>query len=120
MSGAPDSAGMKVHIVTYHTVSRRLSQYLVGVTRIVMYTSADVPVSIDGKLVFSIGEALREAAISRATFFRWVKDGVIHDTEFRDRNGRRVFTADEVDDLKRFAHKLVAAPQLRIPLPRPR
>jgi hypothetical protein len=85
-----------------------------------VYSFRVVPVQIDGKLVFSIGEALREAAISRATFFRWVKEGVIHDTEFRDRNGRRVFTADEVDGLKRFAHKLVAAPQLRFPLPRPR
>ena len=66
--------------------------------------------------MFSIGEALREAAISRATFFRWVKDGVIKDAEFRDRNRRRVFTAEEVDELKRFAQRLVAAPQLRIPL----
>ncbi len=66
--------------------------------------------------MFSIGEALREAAISRATFFRWVKDGVIKDAEFRDRNRRRVFTAEEVDELRRFAHRLVSAPQLRIPL----
>lgn len=73
-------------------------------------------VTIDGKVVFSIGEALREAAVSRATFFRWVKEGLIQDTEFRDRNGRRVFTTAEVEDLKRFAHRLVAAPQLRMPL----
>lgn len=73
-------------------------------------------VKIDGRVVFSIGEALREAAVSRATFFRWVKEGLIQDTEFRDRNGRRVFTAKEVEDLKRFAHRLVAAPQLRMPL----
>ena len=66
--------------------------------------------------MFSIGEALREAAISRATFFRWVKEGVIKDVEFRDRNRRRVFTAEEVDELKRFALRLVSAPQLRIPL----
>ena len=68
--------------------------------------------------MFSIGEALREAAISRATFFRWVKDGVIQDAQFRDRNRRRVFTAEEVAELKRFAHRLVAAPQLRIPFPK--
>ena len=73
-------------------------------------------VTIDGRVVFSIGEALREATISRATFFRWVKEGFIQDVEFRDRNGRRVFTAEEVDELKRFAHRLVTAPQLRIPL----
>ncbi len=66
--------------------------------------------------MFSIGEALREAAISRATFFRWVKDGVIKDAEFRDRNRRRVFTAEEVDELRRFAQRLVSSPQLRTPL----
>ena len=77
-----------------------------------------MPVTIDGQVMFSIGEALREAAISRATFFRWVKDGVIRDAQFRDRNRRRVFTADEVAELKRFAHRLVAAPQLRIPFPK--
>lgn len=81
-----------------------------------VYSVPVMPVEIDGKLVFPIGEALREAAISRATFFRWVKEGAIHDTEFRDRNGRRVFTAGEVENLKRFAHQLVAAPQLRMPL----
>ena len=75
-----------------------------------------MPVTIDGKVVFSIGEALREAAISRATFFRWVREGIIQDAEFRDRNGRRVFTAEEAEELKRFAQRLVAAPQLRIPL----
>ena len=60
--------------------------------------------------MFSIGEALREAAISRATFFRWVKDGVINDAEFRDRNRRRVFTAEEVDELRRFSQRLVRRP----------
>ena len=74
-----------------------------------------MPVTIDGKTFFRIGEALREASVGRATFFRWVQQGQIPDTEFRDRNGRRVFTEEEVDRLKRFAHKLVEAPQLRIP-----
>jgi DNA-binding transcriptional MerR regulator len=79
-----------------------------------------VPFNIDGKTVFRIGEALREASVSRATFFRWVREGLIPDTEFRDRNGRRVFTSDEVEQLKQFAHKLVEGPQLRIPLTRAR
>ena len=104
----------------YRTVSHRL-EYSDHVTQRgnpnldgVIYAS--VPITIDGKVMFSIGEALREATVSRATFFRWVKEGVIHDTEFRDRNGRRVFTAEEVEELKRFAQRLVAAPQLRFPL----
>ena len=74
-----------------------------------------MPVTIDGQLMFSIGEALREAAISRATFFRWVKASLVQDSQFRDRNGRRVFTTEEVTALKQFAQRLVAQPQLRIP-----
>jgi hypothetical protein len=75
-----------------------------------------VPFIIDGRTVYRIGEALEAAAVSRASFFRWVKEGLIQDTEFRDRNGRRVLTAEEMENLKRFAHKLVESPQLRIPL----
>ncbi len=75
-----------------------------------------MPITIDGRTVFRIGEALQEAGIGRATFFRWVRDGLIRDTEYRDRNGRRVFTEEEVTTLKRFANRLVEAPQRRIPL----
>ena len=74
-----------------------------------------MPVTIDGITLFRIGEALQEASVGRATFFRWVREGQIPDAEYRDRNGRRVFTSEEVDRLKRFAHRLVEAPQLRIP-----
>lgn len=70
-------------------------------------------VMIDGKQVYRIGEALSMAGLSRATFFRWVKDERITDTRYRDRNGRRVFTEDELQRLMATAHRLVeASPQL--------
>jgi predicted site-specific integrase-resolvase len=72
-----------------------------------------MPFDIDGRTVYRIGEALREAGVSRATYFRWVREGQIADTEFRDRNGRRVLTAEELEHLKRFAHRLVESPQMR-------
>ncbi len=75
-----------------------------------------MPFDIDGRTVYRIGEALTAVGVSRATYFRWVRDGRITDTEFRDRNGRRVLTSEEVEHLKRFAHKLIESPQLRIPL----
>jgi hypothetical protein len=34
------------------------------------------------------------------------------DTQFKDRNGRRVFTEEELGDLKREAQRLVEAPQI--------
>lgn len=71
---------------------------------------------IAGLRVYRIGEALKLANVSRATYFRWIKIGRIHDTRFKDRNGRRVFTEEEVQDLKHISEVLVESPQLSIPL----
>jgi predicted site-specific integrase-resolvase len=71
-----------------------------------------VPLVIDGKKLYRIGEALSSAALSRATYFRWLKQGRVRDTQFKDRNGRRVFTEQELLDLKREAQRLVEAPQI--------
>lgn len=58
------------------------------------------------RALFSIGEALARAGLSRSTYFRWVRSGRIPDTQFKDRNGRRVFTEDEVDLLNNVANQL--------------
>ncbi len=71
-----------------------------------------MPLVIEGKTLYRIGEALASASLSRATYFRWLKQGRLKDTQFKDRNGRRVFTQDELGDLKREAERLVEAPQI--------
>ena len=76
-----------------------------------------MPLEVNGQTVYRIGEALSRAGVSRATYFRWVRDGRIPDTRFKDRNGRRVFTPAEVENLIAVATRLVeASPQLDIPL----
>lgn len=71
----------------------------------------------DGTLLYPISEALVEARLSRATYFRWVKLGRLPDARLRDRNGYRVFTREEVDAMRRLStHTVVATPQVRIPL----
>jgi DNA-binding transcriptional MerR regulator len=67
---------------------------------------------VNGLKIYTIGEALQCADVSRATYFRWVKLGRIRDTRYKDRNGRRVFTQSEVDILVSFAKKLIKSPQL--------
>ena len=59
--------------------------------------------------IYQIGDALRRAGISRATYFRWVRCGRLPDVGLRDRNGRRVFTDAELQDLIREAQQLVQA-----------
>jgi predicted site-specific integrase-resolvase len=69
-----------------------------------------MPVTIDGVTLFRISEALNRAGVSRATYFRWVRQGRVHDSRYKDRNGRRLFTAEEVRELERVAHRLIESP----------
>ncbi len=71
-----------------------------------------MPLVIEGRKLYRIGEALVVASVSRATYFRWLKLGLLKDTQFKDRNGRRVFTEDELEELKRESQKLVQSPQI--------
>lgn len=73
--------------------------------------------SLNGRVIIPIGDALRQVGISRATYFRWIKQGRILDAEYRDRNGHRILTVEEIDRLKRYANQIVeSSRQLRIPL----
>ena len=50
--------------------------------------------------LFSISEACKIAGISRPTFLRWVQQGKFTDVQYRDRNGWRLFTKDDISRLK--------------------
>lgn len=65
-----------------------------------------VPTMLHNRVMYSIGEALSRAGLSRSTYFRWVRSGRIPDTQFKDRNGRRVFTEEEVQLLDSLANEL--------------
>ena len=69
-----------------------------------------MPVTIDGVTLFRISEALDRAGVSRATYFRWVRQGRVYDSRYKDRNGRRLFTSEEVRELERVAHRLIESP----------
>lgn len=72
------------------------------------------PIQVDGKRFFRIGEALAAASLSRATYFRWLKQGRLRDTRFKDRNGRRIFTESELGILVDEAKRLIEQPQLEM------
>lgn len=55
-----------------------------------------MPIERSGRIYYRTREACREAGISRATLFRWMKEGVIADAGLRDQNGWRLFTAAEI------------------------
>jgi hypothetical protein len=60
----------------------------------------------DGTQLYAMKEALRLCHISRSTYVRWLATGKIRDTINRDRNGWRVFTAAEIENLKAVAFAL--------------
>lgn len=69
-----------------------------------------MPVTIQGVTLYRISEALMRAGVSRATYFRWVRLGRVPDCRYKDRNGRRLFTVEEVRDLEGVAHRLIETP----------
>ncbi len=70
-----------------------------------------MPITIQGVTFYRISEALQSAGVSRATYFRWVRHGRVSDCRHKDRNGRRLFTPDEVSQLERVAHHLIESPK---------
>lgn len=74
-----------------------------------------MPVMLEGEEVYRIGEALERAGVSRSTYYRWVREERVADTQYRDRNGRRVFTCEELKNLCSIAQRLVpASPQMNL------
>jgi excisionase family DNA binding protein len=57
---------------------------------------------------FSISEACKIAGISRPTFLRWVQQGKFSDVQYRDRNGWRLFTEDDISRLKSRVNQVAA------------
>lgn len=59
-----------------------------------------MPVVINDLTYYRTAEVCRMAGISRNTLFRWLKEGILSDVEFRDCRGWRIFTAAQVEAVK--------------------
>ena len=55
---------------------------------------------LDGKTYYRTAEACRLAGISRNTYFRWLREGLLVDVGIRDRRGWRLFTEEDLRRLK--------------------
>ena len=66
-----------------------------------------MPVTIDGQKYYRTAEVCRAVGISRATFFRWVKGGILREAKRRDRRGWRLLTEDEIGRLKAEANRII-------------
>jgi len=59
-----------------------------------------MPVVINGQTYYRTAEVCRIVGVSKNTLFRWLKDGVFSDIEYRDWRGWRLFTAAQVENIK--------------------
>ena len=59
----------------------------------------------DGQTYYRTLEACRKTGISRATLFRWLKDGIL-EKSYRDRRGWRMFTEDDLNRIKAEAGRI--------------
>lgn len=62
---------------------------------------------INGQTYYRTLEACRLAGISQATFFRWLREGVIEDRAIRDRRGWRLFTNEDIEIIKSEVGRII-------------
>jgi predicted site-specific integrase-resolvase len=67
-----------------------------------------MPVVINDRTYYRTAEVCRRVGISRNTLFRWLKEGIFSDVEYRDCRGWRLFTASQVEIVKMKTNHVTA------------
>jgi len=67
-----------------------------------------MPVIINDHTYYRTAEVCRIVGISRNTLFRWLKEGVFSDVEYRDWRGWRLFTAAQLETIRMKTNHVIA------------
>ncbi|MDH4067977.1 MAG: MerR family transcriptional regulator [Dehalococcoidia bacterium] len=59
-----------------------------------------MPVVVNEQTYYRTADVCRMVGISRNTLFRWLKQGIVSDVEYRDCRGWRLFTAAQVEAIR--------------------
>ncbi len=65
-------------------------------------------VVINNQTYYRTAEVCRIVGISRNTLFKWLKEGVLSDVEYRDWRGWRLFTAAQLEALRTKTNAVIA------------
>ena len=65
-----------------------------------------MPIRIDGQIYYRTSEVCQMVGIGKSTLFRWIRQNVVKDAQYRDRKGWRLFAEDEVLSLKLETNKI--------------
>jgi DNA-binding transcriptional MerR regulator len=55
-----------------------------------------MPIQINGQVYYRTAEVCQMVGIGKSTLFRWMRQNIIREPEYRDRKGWRLFTDDEL------------------------
>ena len=64
-----------------------------------------MPKTFNDETYYRTTEVCTITGISKGTLFRWIRVGIIPDSELKDRNGWRLFSKKEVNNIKAIANK---------------
>jgi predicted site-specific integrase-resolvase len=67
-----------------------------------------MPITIEQKKYYRTKEACLKAGISKATYHRWIKQGIISDNIIKDRRGWRLFSEADIKNIRMEAVKISA------------
>jgi len=67
-----------------------------------------MPVVISDQTYYRTAEVCRMVGISRNTLFRWLKEGIFSDVEYRDWRGWRLFTAAQLETIRMKTNHVIA------------
>lgn len=65
-----------------------------------------MPIIIDNRTFYRTSEVCHKAGISRSTLLRWLKEGDLDISDFRDRRSWRLFTEADVQSLVDEANRI--------------
>ena len=64
-----------------------------------------MPLEIKGQVYYKTSETCRKTGVSRATLFRWLKQGILKQSR-KDRRGWRLFTEGDLATIRAEAEKI--------------
>jgi DNA-binding transcriptional MerR regulator len=67
-----------------------------------------MPVVINDQTYYRTVEVCRMVGISRNTLFRWLKEGIFSEIEYRDWRGWRLFTAAQLESVRMKTDRVIA------------
>jgi predicted site-specific integrase-resolvase len=65
-----------------------------------------MPVKVNGRIYYRTAEVCQMVGIGKSTLFRWIRQDIVKDAEYRDRKGWRLFAEDELRSLRLESNKI--------------